>query len=146
MFMINKAGSLIYYKELSERAPKLDANDQMRLGSTFHGLHAIASQIAPVASAGIESLETDAFRLSCFQPQTGTKFFITAEPSTADLDAVLQRIYELFTDVVLKNPFYELEMPVRCALFDQELERLISTTTELQSQRRRGREGGQQYA
>ena len=84
--------------------------------------------------------------LSCFQPQTGTKFFITAEPSTADLDAVLQRIYELFTDVVLKNPFYELEMPVRCALFDTELERLISATTELQSQRRRGREGGQQYA
>ena len=31
------------------------------------------------------------------------------------------RIYDLYCDFVLKNPFYEVEMPVRCELFDQNL-------------------------
>ena len=53
-------------------------------------------------SAGIESLETDTFRLQCYQTATGTKFFITAEPGTPDLDTVLHHIYELYADYVLK--------------------------------------------
>ena len=34
---------------------------------------------------------------------------------------VWRRIYDLYTDFVLKNPFYEVEMPVRCELFDTNL-------------------------
>ena len=31
------------------------------------------------------------------------------------------RVYNLYCDFVLKNPFYEVEMPIRCELFDQAL-------------------------
>ena len=34
------------------------------------------------------------------------------------MEALLKVIYELYTDYVLKNPFYEMEMPIRCELFD----------------------------
>lgn len=37
------------------------------------------------------------------------------------MDALLKLIYELYTDYVLKNPFYEMEMPIRCELFDLNL-------------------------
>ena len=30
-------------------------------------------------------------------------------------------MYELYADYVLKNPFYEIEMPIRCELFDYHL-------------------------
>ena len=30
-------------------------------------------------------------------------------------------MYDLYADWVLKNPFYETEMPVRCDLFDTNL-------------------------
>ena len=33
----------------------------------------------------------------------------------------VRRIYDLYTDFVLKNPFYEVEMPIRCELFDTNL-------------------------
>ena len=36
------------------------------------------------------------------------------EPST-------KSVYSLYSDYVLKNPFYELDMPIRCELFDQQL-------------------------
>jgi hypothetical protein len=65
LFVINRSGGLVYNKNLSHLAPNLTTNDCLRLGSTFHGLHAIATQIAPVTSAGIEKLETDTFILQC---------------------------------------------------------------------------------
>jgi len=30
-------------------------------------------------------------------------------------------VYELYADYVLKNPFYEAEMPIRCEAFDVQL-------------------------
>lgn len=38
---------------------------------------------------------------------------------------VLRRIYELYSDYVLKNPFYALEMPIRCDLFVDNLKLLL---------------------
>ncbi|CAM9474392.1 unnamed protein product [Pylaiella littoralis] len=125
LFVVNKSGGLIYNQNLSSAAPRLTSNDWLRLGSTFHSLHAIAAQVAPVPSSGIEKLETDTFKLQSFQTLTGVKFVITAEAGTPDLGAVLHEIYELYTDYVLKNPFYELEMPIRCELFTLYLEELI---------------------
>jgi len=71
LFIINRSGGLIYNKNLDTSSSNLTSNDWLRLGSTFHGLHAIATQIAPTKSNGIEKLETDIFSLMCFQSQTG---------------------------------------------------------------------------
>ena len=121
LMIINKSGGLVYNQNLSPQAPELNDNDWLRIGSTFHSLHAIATQVAPVVSAGIEKLETETFRLQCFQTLTGIKFIITADAGTNALDVVLRMIYELYSDYVLKNPFYEMEMPIRCATFDNQL-------------------------
>jgi hypothetical protein len=48
-----------------------------------------------------------------------------AEPGDDDLDTVLREIYILYTDCALKDPFYELEMPIRCELFTQAVDSLI---------------------
>lgn len=51
----------------------------------------------------------------------GTKIFVATEPGTPGMDNLLKTIYELYTDYVLKNPFYEVEMPIRCELWDLNL-------------------------
>lgn len=71
-------------------------------GSTFHGLHAIIPQIAPILSSGIERLETDSFVLQSLQTLTGMKFVITAKPGTVELLELLQNMYEIYSDFVLK--------------------------------------------
>ena len=55
----------------------------------------------------------------------GTKFFVVCEPGTQHMEGLLKYIYELYTDYVLKNPFYEMEMPIRCELFDINLTQAI---------------------
>jgi len=40
----------------------------------------------------------------------------------------LTRVYGLYADYVLKNPFYELDMPIRCELFDLQLTSEVTLT------------------
>jgi hypothetical protein len=118
LYIINKSGGLIFYKDYGS-AGRMDTNDSLRLASLWHSMHAISQQLSPVSGcSGIELLEADTFDLHCFQTLTGTKFFVVSEPGTQHMDGLLKHIYELYTDYVLKNPFYEMEMPIRCELFD----------------------------
>ncbi|CAI7575387.1 unnamed protein product [Penicillium palitans] len=74
-----------------------------------------------VPVSGLDYLETDKFRLTCFQTLTGTKFLLFTDPLTGSVDTIIQKIYELYADYVMKNPFYQIEMPVRCEAFDRHL-------------------------
>ena len=102
LFIINRSGGLIYNRDLSSGAPNISTNDWLRLGSTFHSLHAIVAQVAPIKSSGIDRLDADSFTLRCFQSLSGVKFVVTAAPGTPDLEAFLKAVYELYADYVLK--------------------------------------------
>lgn len=76
-------------------------------------------------ATGIEVLESSQFRMQCFQTLTGIKFLLFTEPQQPNTEAVLKRIYELYADFVMKNPFYTVEMPIRCEKFDRGLDGFV---------------------
>lgn len=136
LIIINKAGGLIYQRDfVQDGLNKLSSNDYLILAGTFHGVHAITSRLNPIHTSskrsstqerpdppsGIEVLETEHFRLQCFQTLTGTKFLLFTEPDQPNVDSTIRKIYELYADYVMKNPFYQSEMPVRCESFDRKL-------------------------
>jgi hypothetical protein len=108
---------------------------QLQLTKLFFSVHAITTRLNPLHSAaarsstdsrpeppsGVEVLETENFRLQCFQTLTGTKFLLFTDPNQPNVDTVARRVYDLYTDYVMKNPFYQMEMPVRCEVFDRRL-------------------------
>eukprot|EP01045_Picozoa_sp_COSAG04_P000585 COSAG04_NODE_14_length_42641_cov_31.094847_28_plen_179_part_00 len=90
----------------------------------------IANQVStkrPVSAnaCGIEMLEAPTFVLQAFRTVTGALFFLTAEPHTPNLKPLLQEIYKVYSDFVMKNPFHQLDMPIRSQLFDIHLDQLI---------------------
>lgn len=106
--------------------PKMTTNEKIFLASMFYPLFAIASQLSPEAKcSGIEVLEADTFKLQCFQTLTGVKLMVVTDPSQSGVEILLRRIYELYADYALKNPFYSLEMPIRCELFDINLKSVL---------------------
>lgn len=144
LFIVNKAGGLVYHCDnfsssssasassagegSSGEKRKLTSDEYLQMGSTFHSLHAIASQISPVKGCkGIEYMDAGTFVLYCFQSATGIKFFATAEPNTSGVDSFLIKCYELYCDFVMKNPFHELDMPIRSELFDRYLFALVTS-------------------
>ncbi|OEL29144.1 hypothetical protein BAE44_0009837 [Dichanthelium oligosanthes] len=172
LFIINKSGGLIYYKDYGSGG-RIDTNDSLRLASLWHSMHAISQQLSPIPGCtGIDLLQAHNFDLHCFQSLTGigsshdtanstkangcvldhllcslctcgntpiiyyhfapvrimalgTKFFVVCETGAPNMEMLLKVIYELYTDFVLKNPFYEMEMPIRCELFDLNLAQVI---------------------
>ncbi|KAM3482178.1 hypothetical protein MY5147_000297 [Beauveria neobassiana] len=139
LIIINKAGGLIYNKVFHEAGlQSISTNDYLVLAGTFHGVHAITARLNPLRpvapptapggipsrpepSSGLELLETENFRMQCFNTMTGTKFLLFTDTTQANVDVTIRRIYDLYADYVMKNPFYSLEMPVRCDMFDRKL-------------------------
>ncbi|CAO3697442.1 unnamed protein product [Rhizopus microsporus] len=66
LYIINKAGGLVYQKDFSNQLEKLSSNEYLVLAGTFHGVHAITSKISPIRnSTGIQMLEAENFKLYC---------------------------------------------------------------------------------
>ncbi|EOD09033.1 hypothetical protein EMIHUDRAFT_71104 [Emiliania huxleyi CCMP1516] len=128
LYINNRAGGLIFHRDFSPNAAKLDTNEQMQLASTFSGLALIMGQLAPSRpSSGMQLLEADGFLLQSFDSPTGIKFFLTAEPDAKGLDLVLREVYTYYADYVLKNPFYEMDMPIqKGGKFCQKLDRMVA--------------------
>ncbi|KAK6336438.1 hypothetical protein TWF696_001993 [Orbilia brochopaga] len=128
VLILNKAGGLIFQRDFNPGLQKLTSNDYLILAGTFHGVHAITSQISPTnetGASGLEVLESENFVMRCFQTLTGTKFLVFAEPRQPNLDVVVRRVYELYSDYVMKNPFYQIEMPIRSEGFERHLSAYI---------------------
>ncbi|ORY60145.1 sybindin-like family protein [Pseudomassariella vexata] len=142
LIIINKAGGLIYNRTFSEGLNQLNTNDYLVLAGTFHGVHAITARLNPIKeppsppssggspnraepASGLEVMETENFRLQCFNTLTGTKFLLFTDTMQSNVDGTMRKIYELYADYVMKNPFYQLEMPVRCDMFERKLNSYI---------------------
>ena len=106
LYIVNRAGTLVFHRNLNPSLPKLSSNEYLRVGSTFHSLHELAKQAAPIQSGGILKLEANNFSLQCLQTLTGMKFVIIAETGAPSLDRVLERIYQFYSDYVLLCSFY----------------------------------------
>lgn len=128
MFINNKAGGLIFQTNFVETGQeKAKVNDYLQLASIFDSMYAIARRMSPVkhggnpACGGIQQLETDQFTLHCLRTHTGLKFFILTDPHSLGASKFLQNSYQLYTDYVLKNPFYQLDQPIQEKLFNEML-------------------------
>ncbi|KAI1079448.1 Sybindin-like protein [Whalleya microplaca] len=147
LIVINKAGGLIYNRTFGDGLNQLNTNDYLVLAGTFHGVHAITTRLNPLKSqmphpqlvsstgapipsrpepsSGLEVMESENFRLQCFNTMTGTKFLLFTDTMQANVDVTMHRVYDLYADYVMKNPFYQLEMPIRCETFDRKLNSYI---------------------
>ncbi|KAI1387081.1 Sybindin-like protein [Hypoxylon trugodes] len=152
LIVINKAGGLIYNRTFGDGLNQLNTNDYLVLAGTFHGVHAITARLNPLKGlmhaqhqqqqaaataggvaipsrpdppSGLEVLETENFRLQCFNTLTGTKFLLFTDTMQTNIDVAMRRVYDLYSDYVMKNPFYQLEMPIRCETFDRKLNSYI---------------------
>lgn len=59
--------------------------------------------------------------------QIGTKFLLITAPQQNNVDSYMKKIYDTYSDFVMKNPFHTPEMPIRSDQFDQSLLKFINT-------------------
>ena len=59
--------------------------------------------------------ENKCWYLCCdhFHLLAGIKFIVLTDPKLGYVDGLLKRLYELYSDYALKNPYYSIDMPIR---------------------------------
>eukprot|EP00043_Microstomoeca_roanoka_P007065 m.68305 g.68305 ORF g.68305 m.68305 type:complete len:137 (+) comp13678_c0_seq1:132-542(+) len=125
VYVINKAGSLLFSGDYARTKP-IDANTRLRLAGLLHGLSTFAGKLSPAEDqSGIQEIEGDGFRLERFQPITGMQFVVVCDTRQPSLNTFLRKCHKLYSDFVLKNPFYSIDMPIRCELFDVQLKAAV---------------------
>jgi hypothetical protein len=129
LLIVNKNGSLIYDKSISVNL-QLNSNEVINMASIFYSMHAISSKLTPpgyektselkLENNGIEIIESSAMKLVCKQTLTKIKFILVTDPTTSndEIEKTFNKIYNLYSDTVSKNPFYDLDMPIRLDNFD----------------------------
>lgn len=128
LWIVGRNGGLLYSKDIYENAdrhPVIDFNDKLRLASSWFGMCGISSQLSPQPVhhvGGMHVLRADTFDLYSYQTLTGTTFMMVTSPHHKDAMSLLKdRVYVLYCDYVLKNPFYEADQVIKSSLFDAKL-------------------------
>ena len=100
-------------------------------------MHAISAKLTPqcqektselkLENNGIEVLQSNDMKLVCYQTLTKLKFIFVTDKSTPmeQCEENFKKIYNIYSDVVSKNPFYELDMPIRIDEFDAEISKVF---------------------
>lgn len=105
--------------------------DSSRAASTATGaVGAAASAVAGAAESSVTSLANTASSLSFVN--SGSAAAATGETKkTLNTDYeiaedLLRKIYVVYSDYVMKNPFYSMDMPIKTELFDNKVKEVIS--------------------
>ncbi|KAF9526944.1 transport protein particle complex subunit [Crepidotus variabilis] len=128
LWVINKAGGLVYQRNFADGLAPLTSNEYLVLAGTLHGIHAITSRLSPSgSSSGVQIIEGETFKLNILLTATGTKFVLLTSLAETTADALLQKVYDIYSDAVMKNPFHTPEMPIRSEAFDTRVGTLIGS-------------------
>lgn len=129
IYILNKAGGLVFQRDFNGGLNRMSSNDYLVLAGTFHSVHALTSKISPKpGSSGLLQLQAESFTMHCSQTLTGLKFLVFTDAQPGRPGIFMRTLYELYSDYVMKNPFYQLEMPIRCEAFDEALLRHVKAT------------------
>lgn len=125
--------------------PNIGMNPAMkstRLGS-YKGDDYFKESFQSWNKSGLRQLTTDQFTMYIYQTLTGLKFITISGniipksilnannfSSSTNLggqiaDNFLRKIYCAYTDYVMKDPFYSMEMPVKSELFDKKVKEMV---------------------
>ncbi|KIJ17009.1 hypothetical protein PAXINDRAFT_132083 [Paxillus involutus ATCC 200175] len=128
LWVINKAGGLVYQRNFADGLAQLTSNEYLVLAGTLHGIHAITSRLSPIgSSSGAQVIEGDSFKMTILLTATGTKFVLLTSLGETTAEPVLQKVFEAYADAVMKNPFHTPEMPIRNDGFESRINTLIGT-------------------
>ena len=133
LFIVNKHGSLLFQNDFVPRTGTT-TNDKIRLASTFHTLSAMAAEVSPVrplgAIRGLTHVAFEAFCVHCLNTVTGLQIMLVtnANVSSAISSDVLSKIYLVYAEHAMGNPFYVEDMPIRLAGFNRGVKAVIAGT------------------
>lgn len=131
VYIFNNTGNCLFYEGKSVRDPTSHQHNVQLMFGLIYSLKSFSKKFSKDAISinSFKSYVTKSYKLHILETYTGLNFILLTEPNLPDQTQKLQHIYaDLFSPLVLRNPFYEPMQPIRSSGFRQKIKELIDST------------------
>lgn len=142
LYVFNRGGVCLLYREWNRPLRTLDANqDQKLMFGLLFSLRSFTAKMDPTSvekvnlgapllpgeGCSFHCFRTNTYKLNFMETPSGIKIILVTHPKTGDLRESLRYIYNIFVEYVVKNPLYVPGTPIKCELFNTNLDKYVKT-------------------
>lgn len=133
LYIFNRAGQCIYYKEWN-RTKKSGLSQEQEFKQMFGLITEIKSFVSKMAPGdlkdGFTGFRTNSYRLNYYETPSGVKLILNTEiNTTGNPREILHQMYEtILVPLVVRNPVGSLDEPIKNQMFDTKLDAFIRRT------------------
>ncbi|XP_020686240.1 trafficking protein particle complex subunit 1 isoform X1 [Dendrobium catenatum] len=142
LYIFNRNGVCLLYREWHRPLHTLDAQeDQKLMFGLLFSLRSFTAKMDPTSvdkgnlgvpllpgqGCSFYSFRTNTYKLSFMESPSGIKLILVTHPKTGDLRDALRYMYNLYVEYVVKNPLYVPGSPIKCELFNVNLDQYVKT-------------------
>nr|CAD2159150.1 unnamed protein product [Meloidogyne enterolobii] len=122
-------GTCLAYKEwCREKKSGLSQEEEFKL---VHGMllslrsftHKLATKTGHLPL--VHSYKTSSYKMNYMETATGLKMVLNADPDAVAIAELMQAIFAMFVETVLKNPFLDTSKQIDSELFHKRLDELV---------------------
>uniref|UniRef100_A0A915MEK6 FUZ/MON1/HPS1 first Longin domain-containing protein n=1 Tax=Meloidogyne javanica TaxID=6303 RepID=A0A915MEK6_MELJA len=127
--LLRKSGTCLAYKEwCREKKSGLSQEEEFKL---VHGMllslrsftHKLATKTGHLPL--VHSYKTSSYKMNYMETATGLKMVLNADPDAVAIAELMQAIFAMFVETVLKNPFLDTSKQIDSELFHKRLDELV---------------------
>ncbi|CAK5085476.1 unnamed protein product [Meloidogyne enterolobii] len=128
-YFFNRKGTCLAYKEwCREKKSGLSQEEEFKL---VHGMllslrsftHKLATKTGHLPL--VHSYKTSSYKMNYMETATGLKMVLNADPDAVAIAELMQAIFAMFVETVLKNPFLDTSKQIDSELFHKRLDELV---------------------
>ncbi|XP_020583896.1 trafficking protein particle complex subunit 1 [Phalaenopsis equestris] len=142
LYIFNRNGVCLLNREWHRPLRTLDAQqDQKLMFGLLFSLRSFTAKMDPTSvdkgnlgvpllpgqGCSFHSFRTNTYKLSLMESPSGIKLILVTHPKTGDLRDALRYMYNLYVEYVVKNPLYVPGSPIRCELFNMNIDQYVKT-------------------
>ncbi|KAI1716463.1 sybindin-like family domain-containing protein [Ditylenchus destructor] len=127
-YFFNKNGICIAYKEWSrEKRAAMSQEEEFKL--VYGMLLSLRSFCSKLSIKGgqqlVQNFRTSSYRMNYMETNTGLKFVLNTDPDADGIPDLLQSIFQIYIETVLKNPFADTSKKIQSEIFHSRVDEAV---------------------
>ncbi|KAL3075748.1 hypothetical protein niasHS_012578 [Heterodera schachtii] len=129
LYFFNRHGVCLAYKEwCREKKSGISPDEELKLvNGMLLSLRSFSHKLATRADQMplISCFRTSSYKMNYMETATGLKMILNTDPDAVSIPELLQSIFCVFVETVLKNPFVDTSKRIDSELFNKRVDELV---------------------
>ncbi|VDN60347.1 unnamed protein product [Dracunculus medinensis] len=121
-YLFNKDGCCVSYKEWKREK---EAEFRLMYGMLL-SLRSFSSKLSTKSGQQqVKSYETNQYKMNYLETPSGLKMVLNTDPLASGISELMRMIFQLYVDIVVKNPLIDPSNVISSEIFEKRLSELV---------------------